>query len=125
MIYYLFIIIIHYIADFIFQAEEWAINKSKSLGSLLSHTLTYSLVTLILSLFLLHFKYGVTLLLYTGINFISHTIIDFVTSKIVSKKFENNQLGSDIPNLGAFSVIGFDQVLHYTTLFISYYLLTK
>lgn len=125
MIEYLVIIVIHYIADFIFQAEEWAINKYKSLGALFSHTLTYSLVLMLLSVMFLKIETGHALWFFTVVNFGGHTIIDFFTSKIVSKKFRDKQLGSSIPNFGAFSIIGFDQVLHYTTLFVSYYLITR
>jgi hypothetical protein len=57
---------------------------------------------------------------FLGITFISHFITDYITSRIVKRKFENNEYGSPIPNFGAFSIIGFDQVLHYTQLFLTY-----
>ena len=131
------IIFIHWVADFIFQAEEWAVNKSKSLKALLKHTVMYSFIWYIV---LLGFAiYGTRfngpkiedlgwtpwMGLFPVITFVFHTITDYFTSKIVSRKFANNEYGSSIPNLGAFSVIGFDQVLHYIQLFGTYYLLTK
>ena len=42
-----YIIVIHFIAVFIFQAEEWATNKSKSTVPLVMHTFTYTLVWMI------------------------------------------------------------------------------
>jgi len=42
------IIFIHWVADFIFQAEEWAVNKSKSNVALYNHVLTYSTIWLII-----------------------------------------------------------------------------
>ena len=36
------VICIHYVADFICQAEKWAINKSKNNVALYSHVVTYS-----------------------------------------------------------------------------------
>jgi uncharacterized membrane protein len=131
------IIFIHWVADFIFQAEEWAVNKSKSLKALLKHTVMYSFIWYIV---LLGFAiYGTRfngpkiedlgwtpwMGLFPVITFVFHTITDYFTSKIVSRKFANNEYGSSIPNLGAFTVIGFDQVLHYIQLFGTYYLLTK
>ena len=38
------IIIIHWIADFIFQDEKWALGKSKNWSDLLKHTFTYSFI---------------------------------------------------------------------------------
>ena len=38
------IIIIHWITDFIFQDEKWALGKSKNWKDLLNHTFTYSFV---------------------------------------------------------------------------------
>lgn len=127
------ILSIHWIADFVFQDEKWATTKSHSIKSLLAHTLTYSVIWMVFcSLFLLTgylfditaFKLNVIKLIYFILTtFIIHTITDYFTSKIVSRKFKNNELGSPIPNLGAFSIIGFDQVLHYFQLFITYYIL--
>jgi hypothetical protein len=62
-------------------------------------------------------------LAFVGITFVAHTITDYITSRIVSRKFANKEFGSPIPNTGAFTVIGFDQVLHYIQLFGTYYLL--
>lgn len=127
----LLIILIHTISDFIFQAEEWALNKSKSNIALFKHTLTYSLVWIPLSLSLFIFtdltivEFLSKLPIFILITFIIHTLTDYVTSRIVSKRFKDGHLGSNIPNLGAFTIIGFDQVLHYIQLFFSYDLIFK
>lgn len=128
------IITIHFIADFICQDEKWAIGKSKNFRDLINHTKIYSLIwfifgILIITLFdntdsVINYNPG-DIVLFTFITFIFHTITDFFTSKIVSKKFENKHYGSAIPNFGAFTIIGFDQVLHYIQLFVTYYLLFK
>ena len=127
------ILSIHWIADFIFQDEKWAIGKSSSIKSLLSHTFTYSLMWVVFAfLFLLggylfdlpKFQLDVVKVIYFIITtLVAHTITDYFTSKIVSKKFKKQQYGSPIPNLGAFSIIGFDQILHYFQLFITYSIL--
>lgn len=130
------IILIHWVADFIFQAEEWATNKSKSFMSLIKHTATYSLVWYFamvgIAIYGNHFNgpsiedLGWTpwMCLFPVITFVFHTLTDYFTSKIVSRKFANQEYGSPIPNLGAFTVIGFDQVLHYVQLFLTYHFLT-
>ena len=132
------IIIIHYIADFIFQDEKWVLGKSKNMVDLLSHTITYSAIWFMIGLFYIAIQLGVSdvphgcncacnllapLTFFTIITFILHTITDYFTSRVVSKKFANGEYGSTIPNIGAFSWIGGDQVLHYIQLFTTYYLL--
>lgn len=118
MYIFIFIVITHYIADFIFQDEKWAVGKSKSFSSLVQHTTMYSIIWV----FPVHiisedfFKS----LVFVLITFIAHTITDYFTSKIVSKRFSDEYYGSPIPNLGAFSIIGFDQVLHYIQLIITW-----
>jgi hypothetical protein len=57
------------------------------------------------------------------VTLICHTATDYVTSRIVSKKFAKGEYGSSIPNFGAFTIIGIDQVLHYVQLFLTYNLL--
>lgn len=128
------IIIIHWIADFIFQDEKWALGKSKNWKDLLSHTISYSLIWLFFGIIWLFIPPRPEIqptsnlflpLSFAVITFIAHTITDYFTSRIVSKKFAKQEYGSPIPNIGAFTIIGFDQVLHYVQLFLTYYLLVK
>lgn len=127
------LIVIHYIADFVFQDEKWALGKSKNWSDLLKHTSTYSIVFVFPILFVFGKMfptqtaewYVIKTLSFAGITFVIHTITDYFTSRWVSGKFKRNHLGSAIPNFGAFSSIGFDQVLHYAQLFLTYYYLTS
>ena len=126
------IIVIHYVADFIFQAEEWANNKSKNNIALFKHVLTYSTIWVLPACVILGNLrpsettewYVYSTLLFFILTFLCHFITDYITSRIVSKRFADKYYGSPIPNLGAFSIIGFDQVLHYGQLFLTIYLLT-
>ena len=127
------IVFVQWIADFVFQAEEWANNKSKSNLALFNHVITYSTIWLLPICFMLGYEkphettewYVYSTLLFFILTFCCHFITDYITSRIVSKRFEAKYYGSPIPNMGAFNVIGFDQVLHYAQLFGTYYLLTK
>ena len=123
MIVAFFIVVIHFIADFIFQAEEWATNKSKSNFALFKHVTMYTIIWSTGGVFIFSdpFKYLIFLL----VTFVAHFTTDYFTSRIVSRKFANNEYGSPIPNFGAFTVIGFDQVLPYGQLFLTYHLLTN
>jgi hypothetical protein len=118
---FLFIIIVHWIADFVLQDEAWALGKSKAWAPLLKHTMTYSAFWFIPVLLVTNDLLGTTL--FVLITFVAHTITDYFTSRIVSKRFENKHFGSAIPNFGAFSTIGADQVLHYIQLVYTWNLL--
>jgi len=56
-------------------------------------------------------------------DIVAHTITDYFTSKITSRLYAQGKFGSTIPNLGFFSMIGFDQVLHYGQLLLTFHLL--
>ena len=118
---FILIIVMHWIADFIFQAEKWSLGKSKTWSPLLKHTATYSSLWLIPVWIMTGELIGS--LAFVVITFIAHTITDYFTSRVVSKKFAKGYYGSPIPNFGAFSTIGFDQVLHYVQLILTWYLL--
>lgn len=120
------IIIMHWFADFVMQDEKWALGKSKNWNDLLKHTITYTMCW-IPFLYIVKWHYNIEginpLGLFLPITLCFHTATDYFTSRIVSKKFNNKQYGSPIPNFGGFTIIGIDQVLHYLQLFITYYLL--
>jgi hypothetical protein len=111
------IILIHWFADFLMQDEKWALGKSKNWNDLLNHTVFYSFIWIFGIMFFLS---PVKSIIFAGITFVFHTATDYFTSRIVSKKFEKKEYGSAIPNTGAFTIIGIDQVLHYAQLFLTY-----
>jgi len=130
------IVLIHFIADFIFQAELWATYKSKSNRALLSHTITYSVIWFFGATFLFNEPCDASPIIgycvdtikcfkFAAITFVAHTITDYLTSRVVSQKFADKEYGSPIPNFGAFTIIGFDQVLHYGQLFLTYHLINN
>lgn len=113
------IIIIHWIADFIFQTDKMAKEKSKNWKDLLYHTSTYSLIWLFAGVF-----YTLTsnlpthlAVLFALITFICHTPTDYFTSRL------NSKLWAEGKTHWFFVSIGFDQILHYAQLFGTYYLL--
>lgn len=91
---------IHFIADFLLQSHKMSINKSKNFYWLCWHCIIYGLPFL---LFGLNFALAV-------IGW--HLIIDFVTSKITSRLWKANEYH------WFFCVIGFDQALHLTILYM-------
>lgn len=114
------LLLAHYISDFVLlQTDYMARGKSKSMNPLLLHIGVYSLSLMVCTWFL--FSNGLLMLLFVLINGLSHLVIDYFTSRQSSKLFAQGKAGSDsIPNFGAFSVIGFDQLLHTFILIASF-----
>lgn len=119
----LLIIIGHYIADFVLQNEKIAINKSKNSNVLFNHAVYYSSAWFIILLFnnidIDLFK----ILIFVIITFIFHFSTDFISSRITSRLFKKKIFYTNIPNFGAFSIIGLDQVFHYVQLFLTFKLI--
>jgi uncharacterized membrane protein YciS (DUF1049 family) len=122
------IIFIHWIADFVLQTDWQAQNKSKNNFALLIHTSNYSMVWLLpMCLIFGKMKEGATTewivwstLYFSIITLVVHTITDYFTSRL------NSKLWSDGKVHYFFVSIGFDQVLHYGQLFLTYhYLLNR
>ena len=128
------ILIVHFVADFIFQTDQQAKGKSKNWKDLLSHTGVYSLVWLIIpiSMYLKDYhpyrnphllpddvifytKYFLPMIYFIIITFICHTITDYFTSRLNSKLLP--------PIKSVFIGVGGDQILHYIQLFLTYYYL--
>lgn len=112
---FVYILLIHYLADFGLQTHEQAIKKSTSNFFLFLHVIVYSLIWFI-AIFAL--KQDVwTALRFALITFYSHFVTDYITSRIV-KSFWDKQ---DYHN--GFAVIGFDQLLHFLQLWYTFKLL--
>lgn len=109
----LIILAIHWFADFLLQTDKQAKGKSKECRWLLAHTCNYSLVWLG---FIFVFPIQ-PVLLFVLITFMAHTITDYFTSRLNSKLWAEGKVHY------FFVSIGFDQLLHYTQLLITYQLL--
>jgi len=102
-----YVLVIHWVADFIMQTDDMAKGKSSSNKWLLAHTGTYTLVMLAATLSPM----------YAVVNGIVHTIVDYITSRISSKLWAKGETH------WFFVVIGFDQLVHVVTLIATYGLL--
>lgn len=115
------IILIHWFADFVCQTDWEAQNKSKNNKALLSHTLTYSGIWLSFGVFYVLFNLDTyipwSLTKFVFITFVAHTLTDYITSRINSKLWAKK----DVHNF--FVSVGFDQVLHYVQLFLTFHFL--
>lgn len=118
----------HWIADFVLQSDEDAKGKSKYAKNLINHTALYSLFwftpLLIYSWSANFFNIKTGILFHNAfdficVTFIFHTITDYFTSRINAKLWEEKKVHR------FFVSIGFDQVLHYIQLFITFYIIYK
>lgn len=122
LIVIMILLFFHWVADFLFQTECQANNKSKSWKALLYHTSVYTLTMWIFTVMcvtntLFTTKYRYSILIFVAALFVSHTIIDYVSSRVTSKLYKDENFRR------FFDVIGFDQYLHYLCIFLSYSLL--
>ncbi len=113
---FVFILLIHFLGDFVLQTDWQAKNKSSSLNALNRHVLSYSTVWG-LAAFVYFGNIG-TALSFMFITYVAHFATDYVTSRQVKKYFaaEDHHTG--------FIVIGFDQALHYLQLWFTFKLCT-
>jgi len=101
----LILIWLHFFADFILQSDYIATNKSSNNTILVAHVLIYSIV-------FLGFGWKFAL-----INGILHYITDYITSKVCSWYWANDNRHM------FFVVIGLDQAIHISSLMLVYYYL--
>jgi len=117
MLEIILIFVIHWASDFLCQTHEMSLKKSKSILWLSYHVIVYTLMTTFLwSIFFGNMMVNplITILLIFGITFITHWITDYFTSKWTSRLWEEKQVHN------FFVVIGLDQLIHATTLLITF-----
>lgn len=110
------ILLIHWVADFILQTDKQAKGKSENWNALLDHTCTYSLFWFFAGLIFssyLNDNYA-NIAMFTSFTFICHTITDYFTSRL------NSYLWKRGDSYKFFISVGFDQILHYVQLFLTY-----
>lgn len=112
---FIYILLIHFLADFGLQTHDQATNKGKSDKWLFYHVGVYSIIWFIASFIwmgdwwiAIHFSF---------ITFCCHFITDWWTSRIGKPFWEKG----DYHN--GFVVIGFDQILNYLQLYYTFKLL--
>lgn len=113
----LLLIINHWIADFVMQTDEMAVNKSKSMDWLAKHLNAYIFSMIPMTLYA-SFKFGFWVSAgWLLLNGLLHFITDFFTSRLTSRLWQKG----DRHNF--FVVIGFDQVIHYACLILTWQLM--
>lgn len=111
---FIYILLIHFLADFILQTTYQATNKGvgkKFLNlPLFYHVGVYSIVWLIATIPVL----GYNFILFAIITFICHYLTDWCTSRIGKPYWEKGDF-----HIG-FVIVGFDQILHYLQLYFTF-----
>lgn len=108
----IFLLVAHFIGDFILQSDQMAKNKSKSNMALFEHVIAYLLPFLLLMPFILWTTQYVPLFcIVTGIL---HFLIDYVTSRINSNNYKQGKIHEFFIGVGA------DQLIHYICLIFTY-----
>lgn len=98
----IWILVFHFIGDFILQDRETATNKSSSNYFLIKHGIIYFIPLIIFGVY------------FALINAILHIMVDYVTSRVGKYYYLKNNLHM------FFIVIGFDQLLHVICLILTY-----
>jgi hypothetical protein len=121
-LWFIYLLFLHFIADFICQTDKMALGKSKSFTILFDHVFTYSFVML----FGVYFALWVVLnnekldwwycTSFFTITFITHYFTDALTSRANAYLYDKSRHWF-------FVMIGFDQFIHTTTLLLTFQLL--
>lgn len=120
-------VVAHFVGDFLLQSDWMALNKSKNTSALTTHCVIYSLCFL---------PFGI---LFTLVTFLLHFIVDAITSKMTSKLWfidtgpvKAEALRTTLYEWATirwdrrhwfFVMIGFDQLIHYVSLWVTVKLL--
>jgi hypothetical protein len=109
---FIYMQVIHFLADFALQTSDQAKYKSENNRMLLYHVLTYSVVWF-LAVYIV-FGNHTDAFIFAVITFICHFITDYCTSRIGKPFWE----AKDYHN--GFVVVGFDQMLHFLQLYYTF-----
>lgn len=120
----LFVILVaHFVADFVLQTRWQAMNKSSSWTALNDHVAVYmvtmlAIVSIGMGLLDGQIPYPPPLIAWAGINGLLHFVTDAGTSRL--NKYLYQRFRDDPAHHWFFVGVGFDQLVHYATLFSTY-----
>ena len=103
------ILFTHWIADFVCQTDEMAVNKSTSNFWLSLHVFVYTAWLIPLAWYIFDGDVERTLM-WVGGNMSLHYTVDFFTSRINAWFWRNNRRHD------FFVMVGLDQLIHYSCL---------
>lgn len=109
------VLLVHTVFDWWLQTRWQAENKSKDWWALGSHVAIYTFGLLFAGVFIFKGD-AVPAAIWLTINSIMHFITDVITSRLNAKFY---------PRKAFWNCIGTDQLVHYLTLFGTYFLLSK
>ena len=112
-----FILLVHFLADFCLQTTDQAMMKSTDLRHLQRHVLNYSIVWFLASYCLL--GSWVLALSFASLTYASHSLTDYITSRIGKPFWDAKDYHT------GFVVVGADQVAHYLQLIYTYKILSE
>ena len=110
LVIFIVLLFAHWLADFVYQSDWMAKNKSKRIDALLLHVWVYMSIIALFALPILGLVNGIIFILVNGA---AHFCIDFVTSRISSKFFADQ----DYHN--GFVIVGLDQWIHQAIMGVS------
>ena len=112
-IIYIYLLVAHYISDFLFQTRKMGEGKSTSIKLLTEHVLVYtSMILLVCSPAVLFF--GKVIIYWALVNGVLHWITDYFTSRASKRAYDRGDLKS------FWWIIGLDQLIHGICLFITF-----
>lgn len=99
----------HWVSDFVAQTDQMAKGKSTSNKWLVAHVAAYGAFMLIFMIVLTgHFP-----IVWLLLNVVLHGCTDYVTSRVTSRLWKAGEVH------WFFVVIGFDQLIHSVTMFVT------
>ncbi len=112
-----YLIVAHYCGDYLFQTREMANHKHESNKALMDHILAYGLVLAVMTIPLAFLYIGDQawyVFPWLLVNMILHFFTDYITSRKVKQYWLSGR------EWETFAVMGLDQVLHLSTLIITF-----
>jgi NhaP-type Na+/H+ or K+/H+ antiporter len=119
-----YLLLVHYIADFIVQSQKSAENKSHSFRALWEHIFSYyafSLVSICLPALLISptNTLNIGLIYYVACVSVLHMITDFFTSKFNAKMYKSKKTKLFWVGIGGDQLLHQIQIIYFYGLFIA------